>query len=37
MGTRIAIEGRVSFSRDSILKEVEKAEKVVRERKGGKE
>jgi hypothetical protein len=35
-GKRVAIEGRVILSRDSILREVEKAEKVVREKKARK-
>jgi len=33
---RIAIEGRVSLSRESILREVEKAEKGVKEKKAKK-
>ena len=32
----VAIEGRVILSRDSILREVEKAEKVVKEKKAKK-
>ena len=36
MGKRVAIEGRVILSRDSILREVEKAEKVVKEKKAKK-
>ena len=35
-GKRVAIEGRVILSRDSILREVEKAEKVVKEKKAKK-
>jgi hypothetical protein len=35
-GKRITIEGRVILSRDSILREVEKAEKVVKEKKAKK-
>ena len=33
---RIAIEGRIILLRDSILREVEKAEKVVKEKKAKK-
>jgi hypothetical protein len=36
IGKRVAIEGRVILSRDSILREVEKAEKVVKEKKAKK-
>ena len=32
-GKRVAIEGRVILSRDSILREVEKAEKVIKGKK----
>jgi hypothetical protein len=32
-GKRVVIEGCVILSRDSILREVEKAEKVVKEKK----
>ena len=35
-GKRVAIEGRVILSRDSILREVEKAEKVIKEKKAKK-
>jgi len=35
-GKRVAIEGRVILSRDSILREVEKAEKVVKDKKAKK-
>lgn len=35
-GKRVAIEGRIILSRDSILREVEKAEKVVKEKKAKK-
>jgi len=35
-GKRIAIEGRVILSRDSILREVENVEKVVKEKKARK-
>jgi hypothetical protein len=33
IGKRVAIEGRVILSRDSILREVEKAEKVIKGKK----
>ena len=36
IGERVAIEGRVILSRDSILREVEKAEKVVKEKRAKK-
>lgn len=32
-GKRVAIEGRIFLLRDSILREVERAEKVVKEKK----
>jgi len=35
-GKRIAIEGRVILSRDSILREVENVEKVIKEKKARK-